>query len=44
MYKRQYKNFEHNTNENVRGVIYTPSMRRSATEYDVGLSPLGPID
>ena len=43
-FKNSYKNFERNTKEMVGGMIYTPSMRRSASEYDDGLSPLGPID
>ena len=43
-FKNSYKNFERNTKEMVGGMIYTPSMRRSAAEYDDGLSTLGPID
>ena len=43
-FKNSYKNFERNTKEMVGGMIYTPSMRRSAAEYDDGLSYRGPID
>ena len=43
-FKNSYKNFERNTEDMVGGMIYTPSMRRSAAEYSDGLSSLGPID
>ena len=43
-FKNSYRNFERNTGAMVGGMIYTPSMRRSAAEYSDGLSSLGPID
>jgi hypothetical protein len=37
-FKNSSKNFDRNTREMIGGMQYSPSMRRSAGEYDGGLS------